>query len=149
MTPHQAIRRAIDATDHGRWRIDYDEAAMRIMENLAAAGFHVVPNEPEWDVIAAMASAAWFEPDDAEEAIGRLRERGYEVVSSNLVEGLESIASRKCLCDGHLFNPPHGGPCCGVAGGVCVTCQARAIVARHRGDDELEVFKPAPHRTKG
>ena len=42
--------------------------------------------------------------------------------------GLTSIAIARCLCDGH-WHPAHDGPCCGVAGGHCVTCQARRILS--------------------
>ena len=42
-----------------------------------------------------------------------------------LLSALGSIADRLCLCEGHLPHKPHGGPCCGVAGGLCVTCSAR------------------------
>lgn len=42
---------------------------------------------------------------------------------------LEGIAARRCLCEGHTGGN-HGGPCCGVAGGLCVTCDARAALAR-------------------
>jgi hypothetical protein len=34
-------------------------------------------------------------------------------------------ATTGCLCDGHGINPNHGGPCCGVAGGLCIACRPR------------------------
>ena len=45
-----------------------------------------------------------------------------------LTDGIRSIAARRCLCHGHSKSPGHGGPCCGVAGGRCVTCEARALL---------------------
>ena len=44
-----------------------------------------------------------------------------------LTDGIRSIAARRCLCHGHTINR-HGGPCCGVAGGRCVTCEARSLL---------------------
>lgn len=41
---------------------------------------------------------------------------------------LEHIASKRCLCEGHLPQyKPHGGPCCTQ---TCVTCVARQHVEK-------------------
>ena len=53
-----------------------------------------------------------------------------------LSEGVRSIAARRCLCEGH-GRDRHGGPCCGVAGGLCVTCDARSLLDVV-GDDALD-----------
>ena len=53
-----------------------------------------------------------------------------------LTDGIRSIADRRCLCDGHSINR-HGGPCCGVGGGRCVTCEARFLLDV-AGDDALD-----------
>ena len=35
-----------------------------------------------------------------------------------------TASSEPCRCDGHTINRRnHGGPCCGVAGGLCVACR--------------------------
>ena len=56
-----------------------------------------------------------------------------------LTDGIRAIAARRCLCHGHSINR-HGGPCCGVAGGRCVTCEARSLLDV-AGDDP-----PVPYR---
>ena len=54
-----------------------------------------------------------------------------------LADGIRRMAARRCLCHGHLKSPGHGGPCCGVAGGRCVTCDARSLLDV-AGDDSEE-----------
>ena len=54
-----------------------------------------------------------------------------------LADGIRRMAARRCLCHGHSRTPGHGGPCCGVAGGRCVTCDARSLLDV-AGDDALD-----------
>ena len=53
-----------------------------------------------------------------------------------LADGIRRMAARRCLCHGHSKSPGHGGPCCGVAGGRCVTCETRSLLNETTDDRE-------------
>ena len=66
----------------------------------------------------------------------RWRAENAEAEVVRLTDGIRSIAARRCLCYGHSRTPGHGGPCCGVAGVRCATCDARRLLdAPHDQDD--------------
>jgi hypothetical protein len=37
------------------------------------------------------------------------------------------MVGSECLCDHHPRSKTHGGPCCGVAGGLCVACRTSPV----------------------
>ena len=71
-----------------------------------------------------------FLVDDYNEVVSEVNR--LRVQRDRLAHGIRRMAARRCLCHGHSKSPGHGGPCCGVAGGRCVTCEARKLA----GDDK-------------
>lgn len=93
------------------------------------------PPRPTYEVAH---EALQFMVDDYNEVIERVAtwrgeaarfaaERDWARERLATLEGMVArTASRRCLCGSPHVN--HGGPCCGVAGGLCVTCEARALL---------------------